>query len=223
MGRAEVEHASYVELVLILLTGAVHVVIELSWGAGVHGLRSAWPERTFNVSAVAMWGLYVLWRGMRQPRLWREWGFRQDTLRPAVRDCRMLVGVAVAGLLLYAQAANRLAIPPTFWVVLPLYPLYGIAQQFAVQALIARNLRGLVPREGMRIFLVGSCFGAAHFPNLPLMILTFVAGSGFAWSYSRSPNLWVLGVSHGFLGVLAYYWVLGLDPGAELIAWLRSQ
>lgn len=217
-----IERPSYLELALILLTGVLHVVIELAWGAGVHGFRPAWPERLYTVSVTVIWGTYVLWRGVCEPGLRSRWGFRLDNALPAFCRCLIFVIPATAILALYAIIANQLPIPTTFWVTLPLYPLYGIAQQFALQILVMRNLRALISRQALRIFLVAAFFSAAHFPNQPLMVLTFIAGGGLTLIYEGYPNLWVVGMAHGFLGALAYYWVLGLDPGAEIIAVIQQ-
>lgn len=217
-----IERPSHLELALILLTGVLHVVIELAWGAGVHGFRSAWPERLYTVSVTVIWGTYVLWRVVCEPGLKSRWGFRLDNALPAFCTCLVFVIPATALLALYALIANRLAIPTTFWIALLVYPLYGIAQQFALQVLVTRNLRALISRQPLRILTVAAFFSAAHFPNQPLMVLAFLAGGGLTLIYEVDPNLWVVGIAHGFLGALAYYWVLGLDPGAEIIAVIQQ-
>jgi len=117
---------------------------------------------------------------------------------------------------------GRLAIPITFWVALLLYPFYGLAQQFALQALIARNLRPVVRSQRLRILLAAALFSAAHFPNNVLMLLTLIAGLGFTWIYETHQNLWAVGMVHGLVGALAYYLVLGLDPGADIVAAVRQ-
>jgi membrane protease YdiL (CAAX protease family) len=53
------------------------------------------------------------------------------------------------------------------------------------------------------------------------MVLTFVAGLVFTWIYERHNNLWAIGIVHGILGAVAYYVVLGHDPGAEIIGLLN--
>jgi len=108
-------------------------------------------------------------------------------------------------------------LPVTFWLVVLLYPVWGLGQQFALQALITRNLRAYVPRLWPRIMAASAIFSAAHFPNYPLMALTLIAGLAFCWIYEKHNNLWAIGIVHGFLGALAYYLVLGNDPGAEIM------
>jgi len=40
--------------------------------------------------------------------------------------------------------------------------------------------------------------------------------------YRRFPNLWAVGLAHGLLGALAFYLVLGEDPGADILQHLKN-
>ena len=66
-------------------------------------------------------------------------------------------------------------------------------------------------------FVASVLFSAAHYPQLQLVALTFVAGFFFTLIYLRHPNLWAVGVAHGVLGSLAFYIVVGEDPGAAIL------
>lgn len=48
------------------------------------------------------------------------------------------------------------------------------------------------------------------------MAATFMMGLAFTPMYLRHRNLWPLGIYHGWLGVLTYYWVLARDPWTEM-------
>jgi hypothetical protein len=111
----------------------------------------------------------------------------------------------------------------TFWLVLLVYPVWGLAQQFALQALITRNLRPLVRPLPVRVSAASALFAAAHFPNLPLMGLVLIAGLVLTTVYEKSRNLWALGLVHGVLGAAAYYFVLGQDPGAAILRCLGGE
>ena len=63
-------------------------------------------------------------------------------------------------------------------------------------------------------------FAASHYPRLELVVLTFVAGIFLTLIYRRAPNLWAIGIVHGLLGSLAFYIVLGEDPGAFILEFL---
>lgn len=209
---------SYLELWLILSTGLLHVTIELAWGRPSGGMATAGlPEVIYNIVVAALWSCYVLWRVMKTPRLAYMWGFRRDNFYQALRPSLLFALLAATVLLPYGHVEGRLPFPATFWLVLLLYPLYGIAQQFALQVLVTKNLRELVTSRSLRVVVVASIFSMAHFPNYRLMSLVFPAGLAFTWIYEPHPNLWAVGIVHGVVGAMAYYLVLGLDPGAELL------
>jgi hypothetical protein len=208
----------YPELVLMILTSSLHIVIEFTWDGAKAGMpQIGWAGRIYNLVAILVWGGYVLWRVMNTRGIADAWGFRRDNFAAACYPCSFFSITATAILFMYGSLLGRSGIPPTFWIVLLLYLLYGLAQQFALQILITKNLRDIVRSQPLRILLATSLFSAAHFPDHRLMGLTFPAGLVFTWIFERHPNLWAVGISHGLLGAFAYYWVLGLDPGAEMI------
>jgi membrane protease YdiL (CAAX protease family) len=144
------------------------------------------------------------------------WGFRLDNFVSAWRRCVYLVLPATMGAFLYGRLTGRLPLPDSFWLILLIYPVYGIAQQVALQVLVNRNVRSLIPPLVIRAGVIGLLFGAAHIPNWILVGSTGCAGIVFTWIYERHPNVLAIGVAHGFLGAAVYYLVLGVDP---LAAW----
>jgi len=113
----------------------------------------------------------------------------------------------------YGSAQGRLPPPRTFWLILALYPLWGLVQQFLLGALLARNLREFLPPAAV-VPAAALLFGLAHAPDWTLSALAFAAALVWIPIYLWRPNLWVLGISHGMLGALAYYAVLGRDAWA---------
>jgi len=212
------ENTSPVELGLAVLTGVGHVALEIAT-QGMRGAAASLdrPQHFYNLGAGVVWGVYLLWRLLRTRGTAAAWGFRREGFLPALRASLAFAGLAVLPMLAFGYSCGRLPIPLTFWVVMAIYPLYGIAQQFVLQSLITRNLRGLVPTLSLRVVVVSSLFGLAHFPNNILVGLTFAAGLAFTWIFEKYRNLWAVGIVHGILGALAYYVVLGQDPGAELL------
>ena len=116
--------------------------------------------------------------------------------------------------------AERFPLPASFWFVLVVYPVWGVAQQFALQNLVARHLTTLVPRRRWRIAAAAALFSASHFPDSGLMILTLAAGVLLTYIYERHRNLWAVGLMHGWLGAMAYYLALGRGAGTALARWL---
>lgn len=146
---------------------------------------------------------------------------RLDNLWPALRAQLAFGGPAAISVYGLGIWVGSVPLPRTFWLIFCLYPLWGIAQQFAVQNLIARNLRRLLPQPWIHAAATASLFSVSHFPNLTLMGFVLLAGLFFTLIYRRHPNLWAVGLVHGVLGGLVYYVVLQEDPGASLLEFLR--
>jgi hypothetical protein len=168
----------------------------------------------FVAAAVSFWTGFVWHHARRDPAALRTWGFRLDTFRPAFQAATAF-SLPVAGVMaLVGAGRGTLRFPPHAWILMALYPVWGVIQQFLVQALIVRNLEGSLPRAGL--LLLGSClFAIVHVPEAPLMLATFGLGLVFIPLYLRYRNLWPLGLYHGWLGTMFYLWVLGRDPWAE--------
>ncbi len=210
------------ELLAVVACGIGHVLVEVI-SDGMSGASSSItrPQHIYNATAFIAWSVYLGVRLVTVPGTAREWGFRKDGFLPAMKAGMLFALIALGPLLVYGWYHSRFPLPLTFWLVVLLYPVWGLGQQFALQALITRNLCVFVPRLWPRIMAASVIFSAAHFPNYRLMALTLVAGVAFSWIYEKYRNLWSIGIVHGFLGALAYYVVLGHDPGADLIGLFR--
>jgi len=96
-----------------------------------------------------------------------------------------------------------------------IYPVWGLAQQFMLQAMVVRNLRRLVPSP-FAVTLIGAVlFSAVHLPDLLLAGATVLLALFFIPLYLKDRNIIPLGLAHGLLGALAYFWLLGRDPYLE--------
>jgi hypothetical protein len=171
----------------------------------------------FIATAAVFWVTYVLVRWRRDPAVLREWGFRKENIAPAAAASVAVLVVVGGAMFALRLHRNPLWLPRNFWVTLALYPLWGIVQQFLMNGIIARNLARRVPAAAT-VFLTAALFAVAHAPDGALMGLTFVAACIWVPIYLRWRNLWPLGVSHGLLGAIAYYVLLGRDVWLELTA-----
>jgi len=176
--------------------------------------------RVYNVAvAVAFLG-YVIWRLAGTKGAYRVWGMRLDNFGSALRAHLAFAAVAAVGFVAYGLVFDSLNLPLSFWLTVGLYPVWGIAQQFALQNLLARNLRDAIRHPAAVALVAALLFSVAHYPQLQLVALTLVAGFFFTLIYRRHPNLWAVGIAHGLLGSLAFYIVVGEDPGAVILEYL---
>jgi CAAX prenyl protease-like protein len=193
------------EIAAVLLTGLVYVFFE----------NVLHRKLEFLVPCALAWLTYLGWRIGNVPGQARDWGLRADNLKPATTAAALVAAVAIAGLVVLRLIAGWRPLPAHAWVVLTLYPVWALVQQFLAQALIARNLRLLGAPRAVIIPVAALLFGLAHVPDWPLVGLCAAAGLVWTTLYLRIPNLWPLAISHAVLGTLAYYWLLERDPWRE--------
>ena len=201
---------NWAELLAVVATGLLHIA---AWHFSL--------EAPFIALAACGWIAFVCVRLRKNPGILADWGLGRAGLARAFRATTFLAAPVIAGMAVFAIARRgTLAFPVAGWLVLALYPVWGLVQQFLVQAMIVRNLRRsrLRPNYALTLLAGAALFSLAHFPNVWLMLGTFALGLVFIPFYLRYRNLWPLGLWHGCLGALFYLWVLGRDPWAEITA-----
>lgn len=91
---------------------------------------------------------------------------------------------------------------------LPLWGiLWGLLQQYVLQAFINRRAQIALGHGWRSILLVAAVFALLHFPNPWLSLATFAGGVIWAWVYQRAPNLPALALSHSLM-TLVLIWTL---------------
>jgi membrane protease YdiL (CAAX protease family) len=197
--------------------GATELALVIGSGVGNFVCEDLLHAKTaFVIVAAAAWLAFVLWRFRENPGVLRAWGLRGDNLAAAARAALAVTAPLVICGVGYAFAVGTFPPPPGFWLIVLIYPVWGVAQQFLLNAMLARNLTAVLPIWAA-VVLSGALFAAAHAPDLPVVALTFPAGVLWVLMYRRWPNLWALGIAHGVLGTLFFYGVLGRDPFALLL------
>jgi membrane protease YdiL (CAAX protease family) len=83
-----------------------------------------------------------------------------------------------------------------FWLF-----LWGLLQQYALQAFINRRAQELWGAGARSVVFTAVVFALLHAPNLWLMLATFAGGLLWAWVYQRAPNLFALALSHCLMTV----------------------
>lgn len=194
------------ELVAVVVTGGLHLFFEEVLHA----------KAAFIGIAFAGWTAYLAWAVRRDPGSLTDWGLTGRGLRPTLPVAGAVLGLGAAALATAGFALGHLRVHWPMAPLLLLYPIWGVAQQFMVQSIIARNLDRIgLPAYGT-VLVTALSFGLVHWPDRFLMAATCVLALVFTPIYLRHRNVWPLGIVHGWLGVLAYYWLLGRDPWAEL-------
>lgn len=152
-------------------------------------------------------------------------GLRFDNLVRSAREVAIATAVGaliVVGLGMMVGAGPRLSVSLIDDFLL--YPLWGMAQQFAMQSFTYRRLRESFGGIALSAALTATLFGALHYPNLALAGTTLVGGFVWCLLYQRQPNLFTLAVSHGWLAVLLRYswpaeWLHNLRIGPGYWTW----
>lgn len=188
------ERPGYVDTVLALVAVAMIV-------AGTRRSRALWAR----VPRVGI-------RGSAARAAWKEAALFTVPVVAIFFGAGLVLGHAAGG---WAGAAARVG----NWhliAALLLYLPWGLLQQFVFQFFLLGRLLVLLP-PAVAVMTTAAAFSAVHFPRLPVMAGTLVAGGVWALIYRRHRTLWPLAVSHALLGATLHYWVFGRDL---LAAWL---
>lgn len=196
-----------IEVAAVIFTAAIYFLFyELLPGRG-----------PFIVVTFVAWSAYVAFRIRRTPESLRDFGLSTHALRPSAIAASCILVAGVAFCLAAGLSRGGVHFVPHMFVLLLLYPLWGLLQQLLVQAMVVRNLVSIVsPRVVVAIAAI--LCGIVHLPHIALALPTAILGAVFALVFLRWPNIWALGICHGWLGVFYYYWVLGRDPWLEIVA-----
>jgi len=209
-GKTNKSLQSALEVSGVIATGGLHLVF-------VHAFNA---RATFITLSIAGWTAYIATRLWNDPSCLLVWGFSRQGLRTALTATTVVALPATALMAIIALSQDALSLQ---WHMLPLlllYPIWGLVQQFLVQALVAANLKRAAPAISSTWIVTPICgllFGIVHLPDLRLAGCTFLLGLVFTPIYLKWRNLWPLGLYHGWLGVLFYFWILRRDPWSEVI------
>jgi membrane protease YdiL (CAAX protease family) len=158
---------------------------------------------------------YVFVELRRRKLDWHALGFRTDNLRTAAARVGLWTAIAASALVAVAVLLGNSLNRPELLLLLPLYPLWGVLQQFVFQGILHRAVLRCVDCRHSALLVTTLLFAAVHVPDWRIVGLTLIAGLCWSWFYQRWPNVWVLGVSHGLLGGLTYPLLLGRNTLAQ--------
>ncbi len=129
-------------------------------------------------------------------------GFRLDNLAQASPPIAAFTLAGAAILLCIGWALGSVHLGRRFAGQLVLLPLWGIEQQYGLQAIINTRSQKILGQGPRSILLTAALFSLLHMPNPVLVGATFVAGCVWSAIYQRFPNLPALALSHGILSAI---------------------
>lgn len=121
-----------------------------------------------------------------------------------------LAGLPLAFVLLFFAWGKRPQAGWNFWFAVFGYPVWGLAQQYALLGFIANRLEESIPRNAVP-WVAAVLFCSVHLPNPLLMGVTFAAGLIFTWIYLSYRNLYAFAVLHAVFGVLLSFATGGVE------------
>lgn len=147
----------------------------------------------------------------------REIGFRLDNFIEAARLLALPMFLASAVLVVVGYSTGSLNFVrwrggQSVFGIPALGILWGLMQQYALQAFINRRAQTIWGRGWRSVLCVAAMFALLHLPNPLLTGATFAGGILWATVYQRAPNVFALALSHGLMT-----WVLvSTVPAAAL-------
>lgn len=169
--------------------------------------------------------------------LWRDRSFERKQLGNVpgmlgdLKRMLLVLPLGVAGLSLtmgfvtFAREAGWLEVPeqiqwfalprfrPELWLMIMIfYPIVSVwPQELIYRAFFFQRYRSILPNNTAMIIVSGTVFGWAHviFLNPWAVLLTWVGGLLFAWTYAKSRSLWAASLEHAIYGMLIFTIGLG--------------
>jgi len=158
---------------VVVFYSLVHLLL---WGSG-------WFRPPVLIAAALMIGICVgsnrLHRDTRE-----KIGFSKNTFWPALKFSIPFT-LPVLIILLILIPVGGLRGSWSLWFALFGYPVWGLAQDYALLGFVANRLENVLPEKKKLIpFINASLFSLAHLPNPILMGVTFYAGFVFTMGFS---------------------------------------
>jgi len=123
------------------------------------------PKRWSFLFAGLALGAYVVYLAVDRRHSWHDLGFRRDNLTAGLLPVGVCTALVGAGLVAFAVVQRRAVWQPAVLVLLALYPLWALAQQFAFQGLLHGGLTVLVQSPSLQVLLTAAAFASVHVGN----------------------------------------------------------
>lgn len=172
---------------------------------------------------ILFWGFFIRARLRGNPTLLKHWGFRVDNFKASLK--MVIPFIILSSLLCFfiGYLQNSLNLNWHIFPLLLLYPIWGIIQQFLLLSLLSGNFKDMKKTNfsNPQIIMSSSLiFGLIHLPTPWLVIGTFILSLVYNYIFLRIPNIYSLGVFHGWMAALFFYTVVDKDPFNQVFGFL---
>jgi len=174
----------------------------------------------FILLAGTFWISYIFTRIYKNHSVIKEWGLSLNGFKQTLKVISIPALVVTIFSIWYGLDQGVLIFN---WHIIPvmiLYPFWGIIQQLLIISLFGGNIYYLENTKINKltiISLTSILFSLVHYPSVPLMIVTFFLAVCYCLVFFRFRNILVLGLFHGWLACIFYFFVMGRDPWLEFI------
>ena len=207
--KKELGECNWYELICAVLAGLIFIALHYVPGKIKNPLYILFVFISFGT-----W-IYIKCRRYGYKLILNDWGLTipTTTFKITFFWCTIIGVIGVIGCVIYmAIFKTGLDFDYDLIIMFVLYPIWGVIQQFLIQAMIAINLTKAKFNYYLAIFLTAISFTLVHFPHIMLMIPTFLLGAGFTPIFLKYKCLYPLGIYHGWCGAVLYWLVLDEDP-----------
>jgi Type II CAAX prenyl endopeptidase Rce1-like len=170
---------------------------------------------------VLFWSVYILYRVKSNRDILILWGFKRAYFKQSMLYLAPLIFITGVVSVLYGSSIESLSFSWYFFLVLLLYPFWGLIQQFMMLSIISQNLYSVTEgkmNKYLIVFLVSVLFSLVHYPSFFLMIFTFFLEVVFITVYLKWRNLWAIGIAHGWIATFILYYVQDRNLWSELFS-----
>lgn len=179
----------------------------------------------YIIAAISFWTIYFVIRVSKNKELIKYWGLSISNAKETFKIVAIVGSVMLGTFVIYGIFRNNLIFHWNIVIILLLYPIWGLVQQFLMMSLFAGNLKDYQKKhfnESLIVILTSILFSLVHYPSFPLIMATFIMAIFYSIVFLRRRNIIPLGIVHGILGGVFYYAVLNRDPWLEFIAILNK-
>ena len=198
----------FIEIVAVIATGVGKLVF-------INGLEWHLP---FIIAVCLFWSLYVFFRFRDDRQVLSYWGLTKTGFGTTFKELLPVVLVCIAIFILLGHQIGTNILNWNIVLILILYPIWGILQQFLVLGIFSKNLQNLNSAKLSNVVIVlltSILFSIVHYPFPVLIAGTFLLAVIYTSLYLKGRNLIVLGIYHGWLAAFFFYTMMARDPWVE--------